>query len=75
MQGKKGQVNVSTSLNVRSGAATKYSIVAKLKNKEVVDLLEKSRYEYKLLEWCYKLKIIKERLILLVKRNDKWDMT
>lgn len=47
MSGKKGQVKVSTSLNVRSGASTKYSVVAKLRNKEIVDLLEKNSGWYK----------------------------
>ncbi len=48
MQGQKGQIKVSSNLNVRSGPSTSYSIVSKLKNDETVDLLEKANGWFKI---------------------------
>ena len=50
IQGKKAKVNTS-SLNIRSGAGTNYSVVTKATNETVVDLLEKSSNGW------YKLKL------------------
>ncbi|MEW9080783.1 C40 family peptidase [Terrisporobacter glycolicus] len=47
MEGKKGQIKVNGSLNVRKGPSTDYAVVAKLRNNEIVNLLEKSNGWYK----------------------------
>ncbi|WP_165479913.1 SH3 domain-containing protein, partial [Clostridioides difficile] len=43
-----GKVNVSSRLNVRSGAGTNYSLVGKANNGDVVKLLEQSNGWYKI---------------------------
>ncbi|MDB0440529.1 ligand-binding protein SH3 [Clostridioides difficile] len=43
-----GKVNVSSRLNIRSGAGTNYSLVGKANNGEVVKLLEQSNGWYKI---------------------------
>ncbi|MCC3866985.1 SH3 domain-containing protein [Terrisporobacter mayombei] len=45
--GKKGQVKVRTSLNVRKGPSENYAVISRLRNNDIVDLLEKSNGWYK----------------------------
>ncbi|MBO3444603.1 C40 family peptidase [Clostridium sp. CCUG 7971] len=47
LSGQKGKVNVSSKLNLRKEASTNSSIITKLSNGQVVDLLEKSNGWYK----------------------------
>lgn len=47
MEGKKGQVKVNTTLNVRKGPSTNYEVVSRLRNNDIVNLLEKSNGWYK----------------------------
>ena len=45
--GKKGQVKAGTSLNVRKGPSKNYAVISRLRDNEIVDLLEKSNGWYK----------------------------
>lgn len=47
LEGKRGKVTSSVSLNVRSGAGTSYSIIGKLNSGDVVELKAKSNGWYK----------------------------
>lgn len=47
LSGQKGKVNVSSKLNLRKEASTSSSIITKLSNGQVVDLLEKNNGWYK----------------------------
>lgn len=47
LEGKRGKITASPSLNIRSGAGSSYSVIGKSNYSDVVDLIEKSNGWYK----------------------------